>query len=324
MSFVQDLKNRIINEDLAISRADALSLPDADLDELCSAADEIRKTFLGNNFDICAIINARSGKCSENCRYCAQSSHYHTSAPQYKLLSAEEILADARKKAAAGIPRYSIVTSGRTLSESDVSEICRAIRLIIKETPLSVCLSGGLLNFSQFQELKKAGLTRFHNNLETYRRHFPNVCTTHTYDDKIRALQDAKKAGLEICSGGIMGLGETMEDRIDMFLDLRELGAKSSPINLLNPILGTPFEELPKLTNDEFCRIIAICRFINPKAYIRLAGGRSLLGDEGKKAFQSGANATITDDMLTTSGVSSFRDFELVRELGFEPNALEH
>ena len=320
MSLVQELKNRILNENYRINRDEALQLLSADLAELTQAANEIREKFHGNDFDFCSIVNARSGRCSENCKYCAQSSYYHTGAPEYKLMSAQEILADAKKKEAAGIPRYSIVTSGRTLTNSDVASICETIRLLKKETKLSVCLSSGLLNREQFRKLKEAGLTRFHNNLETYRRHFADVCTTHTYDDKIGALQNALSEGLEICSGGIMGLGETMEDRIDMCLDLRDLGVKSTPVNVLNAIPGTPFEKLPKLTNDEFCRIVAIYRFINPKAYIRLAGGRGILGDDGEKAFKSGANATITDDMLTTAGVNSTVDFELVKKLGFEPH----
>lgn len=320
MSFVQELKYKILNDDYVTTREDAIKLIDADLDELTSAANEIREKLHGKNFDFCSIINGRSGRCSENCKYCAQSSYYHTGAPEYKLLSTEEILADAKKREAAGIPRYSIVTSGRTLTKNDVEQISETIRRIKKETKLSVCLSSGLLNREQFDQLKAAGLTRFHNNLETYRRHFPDVCTTHTYDDKIGVLQNALAAGLEICSGGIMGLGETMEDRIDMCIDLRELGVKSTPINVLNAIPGTPFENLPKVSNDEFCRIVAIYRFINPKAYLRLAGGRGVLGDDGERAFKSGANATITDDMLTTSGVKSAKDFELVRKLGFEPH----
>lgn len=320
MSFVQELKNKILNDNYVTTREDAIKLLDADLDELTTAANEIREKLHGKNFDFCSIINGRSGRCSENCKYCAQSSYYHTGAPEYKLLGVEEILADAKKREAAGIPRYSIVTSGRTLTKNDVEQISETIRRIKKETKLSVCLSSGLLNREQFDQLKAAGLTRFHNNLETYRRHFPDVCTTHTYDDKIGVLQNALAAGLEICSGGIMGLGETMEDRIDMCIDLRELGVKSTPINVLNAIPGTPFENLPKVTNDEFCRIVAIYRFINPQAYLRLAGGRGVLGDDGERAFKSGANATITDDMLTTSGVKSAKDFELVKKLGFEPH----
>ena len=319
MSFIQELKEMVLGG-YEINRDEAIQLLNEDLQELCNAADEIRKKFFGNDFDFCAIVNARSGRCSENCKYCAQSSYYHTGAPEYKLMPEEEIVTDAKQKEAAGIPRYSIVTSGRTLSNADVEQICSTIRHIKKETKLSVCLSAGLLKREQFDKLKKAGLTRFHNNLETYRRHFADVCTTHTYDDKIGALENALAAGLEICSGGIMGLGETMEDRIDMCLDLRKLGVKSTPMNVLSAIPGTPFENLTPLTNDEFCRIVAIYRFINPHAYLRLAGGRKVLGDNGVKAFKSGANATITDDMLTTASMQSESDFKMIKELGFCPH----
>ena len=167
MSFVQELKNKVLNEGYEITREEAIKLLSEDLDELTKAADEIRKKFHGDDFDFCSIVNARSGRCSENCKYCAQSSYYHTGAPEYKLLSADEIVADAKKKEAAGIPRYSIVTSGRTLSNRDVEQISEALRRLKKETKLSICLSAGLLNKEQFDKLKEAGLTRFHNNLET-------------------------------------------------------------------------------------------------------------------------------------------------------------
>ncbi|MBO7131363.1 MAG: biotin synthase BioB [Fibrobacterales bacterium] len=316
---LREIKEKVLNGG-EIGRAEALRLADEDLDGLCAAADEVRRAFHGDDFDFCAIVNARSGRCSENCRFCAQSAFYHTGAPEYGLLPAETILADAKKKEAAGIPRYSLVTSGRTLSDADVEAVCEATRLILAETKLSVCLSAGLLRREQFERLKEAGLTRFHNNLETSRRFFPSVCTTHSYDDKIAALENASAAGLEICSGGILGLGETMEDRIDMCLDLRALGVRSTPMNVLSAIPGTPFESLPKLTNDEFCRTVAIFRLVNPRARLRLAGGRSVLGDDGERAFRSGADAAITDDMLTTSGVACGRDRALVERLGFRPH----
>ena len=319
MSFAREAKEKVLGGG-ELGREEALRLVGEDLEELRAAADEVRRAFHGDDFDFCAIVNARSGRCSENCRFCAQSAFYRTGAPEYRLLSAETILADAKKKESAGIPRYSLVTSGRTLSDADVEAVCEATRRILAETKLSVCLSGGLLSRGQFERLKEAGLSRFHNNLETSRRFFPSVCTTHTYDDKVAALENAVAAGLEICSGGIFGLGETMEDRIDMCLDLRALGARSTPVNVLNAIPGTPFESLPKLSNDEFCRAVAIFRRLNPRAHIRLAGGRGVLGDDGERALRSGANAAITDDMLTTSGVRAERDFELVRRLGFRPH----
>ena len=239
------------------------------------------------------------------------------SAP-YPLLDKEEIVAQAKCNHEQGVLRYSIVTSGKRLSDREVDEMCEAVRAIKEKVGISVCVSFGLLNEEQFQKLKDAGVTRVHNNLETSRRNFPNVCTTHTFEDKVQAIRAAQAAGLSVCSGGIMGLGETAEDRIDMALSLRELGVLSVPVNMLNPIPGTPFENNRKLTEEDMCRIVAVYRFILPKASIRLAGGRGLLPDKGKSCFTSGANAAISGDMLTTAGITTKTDMALLKELGYE------
>ncbi len=199
--------------------------------------------------------------------------------------------------------------------------MCQAVRRIRRETDLSVCVSFGLLAKEQFQRLREAGVSRVHNNLETSRRNFPNVCTTHTFEDKINAIQAAKEAGLSVCSGGIMGLGETLEDRIEMALTLRELGVKSVPVNFLNPIPKTPMERNERITEEEARRIVAVYRFLLPEAAIRLAGGRGLLADKGRGCFQSGANAAISGDMLTTAGITVQTDLEILRELGYEVRA---
>ena len=281
-----------------ISKEEALNLVTAPLQDLCSYADEIRKHFCGNTFDMCTIINGKSGRCSENCKYCAQSAHYCTKIEEYPLLDSDTIVEQAHYNDDRGVLRYSIVTSGKALKDAEIENVCQSIRRIKEETNVKVCVSFGLLNAKQFEKIKQAGVERVHNNLETSRNNFPNVCTTHTFDDKIKAIKSAQSVGLNVCSGGIMGLGETMEDRIDLALSVRELGIKSIPINLLNPIPNTPYENNPILTNDEMCRIVAIFRFINPKSFIRLAGGRGLLEDFGKRCFQSGANAVISGDML--------------------------
>ena len=301
-----------------ISREEALWLYQQPLEALCRKADEIRAHFCSNGFDICTIINGKSGRCSENCRFCAQSAHNHTGAEEYPLLPNEEILAQAKVNDAQGVLRYSIVTSGKRLSDEEVERMCHAVRQIRKETTIAVCISFGLLNEIQYRKLKEAGVTRVHNNLETSRRNFPNVCTTHTFDDKINAIRAAQAAGLSVCSGGIMGLGETVEDRIDMALTLRELGIRSVPVNMLNPIPGTPFAQNKKLTSEDMCRIVAVYRFLLPDASIRLAGGRGLLADKGKSCFRSGANAAISGDMLTTAGITVATDMELLKELGYE------
>ena len=301
-----------------ISKEEALFLYRQPLLELCGSADKIRKYFCSDQFGICTIINAKSGSCSENCKFCAQSAHNHTCAATYPLLSKEEILAQAKINHEQGVLRYSIVTSGKRLSDAEVDLMCEVVREIKEKIGISVCVSFGLLNEQQFRKLKEAGVTRVHNNLETSRRNFPNICTTHKFDDKIQAIRAAQDAGLAVCSGGIMGLGETAEDRIDMALTLRELGVLSIPVNMLNPIPGTPFENNERLTPEDMQRIVAVYRFILPQASIRLAGGRGLMPDKGKSCFTSGANAAISGDMLTTAGITTKTDMALLKELGYE------
>lgn len=318
MSIVKELKEKIFAGGL-ISREEALALADAPLQELTEAADEIREKMCRNGFDICTIVNGKCGRCSEDCKYCAQSAHYHTACTEsYPLLSTDELLAGAAYNAAQGVLRYSIVTSGKRLSDAEVEQVCESIRAIREKTSIQVCVSFGLLNEEQFCRIKEAGASRVHCNLESSARYFKEVCTTHTYEEKIETLKAARRAGLSICSGGILGLGETMEDRIDMVLAARELGVKSIPVNLLNPIPGTPYEKNHPLTNEEACRCVALFRFLIPDASIRLAGGRGLLGDKGERCFRSGANAAISGDMLTTAGITVQTDMELLKQLGYE------
>lgn len=315
---INKLKNKVINE-ADITKEEAMSLIDAPLEELCVAADEIRAHFCGSSFDLCSIINAKSGRCPENCRYCAQSAHYDTGCDVSPLVDIDEAVRTAKLNEESGILRFSLVTSGRHLTDNEVDSCCDIIRAIKKATNISICGSFGLLNEDQYRRLKEAGLTRVHNNLESSENFFPNVCTTHTHTDKLDAIHAAQAAGLKVCSGGIMGLGETMEDRIDMALELRELGILSIPVNMLNPIKGTPLENNAVLADDEMRRICAIYRFINPKASIRLAGGRGLMSDMGEGCFRSGANAAITMNMLTTSGITVKDDLQMLDKLGFTP-----
>lgn len=322
MSVVQGLKEKVLCGG-QIEKKEAMALVDAELEKLCEAADEIRKKFCQNGFDICTIINGKSGKCSENCKYCAQAGCYSASVEEYPLLPAEKLVEGATCNAKQGVLRYSIVTSGRRLNKEEVDRVCESVQEIKKETNIGVCVSLGLLEEEDFVKLKKAGVSRVHNNLEASRQYFPKVCTTHTYDDKIAAIQAAKKAGLSVCSGGIMGIGETMEDRIDMALTLRELEICSVPVNMLNPIPGTPLEHQKILSEDEMCRILAVYRFILPNASIRMAGGRGLLPDKGERCFCSGANAAISGDMLTTSGITVEKDMEMLQRLGYIPKLWE-
>lgn len=316
MSFVSELKEKVLSG-YQVTKDEAMQLWECDHDELCSSADEIRQHFCKNNFDICTIINGKSGKCSENCKFCAQSSFYHTGAGEYPLLDTESIVKEAVYNAEHGILRFSIVTSGKKLNDCEIDKMCEAVREIHKNADISVCISFGLLNEEQYKRLKDAGVSRVHNNLETSENNFRNVCTTHTFEDKINAIKAAQSAGLNVCSGGIMGLGETNEDRTDMALTLRKLGIKSVPVNMLNPICGTPFENNQKLTEKDMCRICAVYRFILPDAAIRLAGGRGLMEQKGRECFKSGANAAISGDMLTTSGITIETDMQLLKELDY-------
>lgn len=314
---VELLKKKVL-DGAFLTKEEAMELVDAPFEELCQGANEIREHFCGNAFDICTIINGKSGKCSENCKYCAQSAFYSTNVETYPLLSTEKVVEQAKYNDERGVLRYSIVTSGKRISDDEVEKVCEMVKEIRKQTNISVCGSFGLLDEVSFAKLKAAGLSRVHNNLETSKRNFSNVCTTHSFEDKVKAIEAAKRAGLNVCSGGIMGLGETMEDRIDMVLAIRELGVRSIPVNMLNPIPGTPYEKNKKLTNEDMCRIVAIFRFLVPNASIRLAGGRGLLEDKGRACFLSGANAAISGDMLTTQGITIETDMQMLKELGYK------
>lgn len=318
MSDVQSLAQKVL-DGYQVTREEALWLYEQPLKELSSWANKIREYFCSNGFDICTIINAKSGRCSENCRFCSQSIHSHTASAVYPLLSTEKIVEQAKHDVAQGVLRFSIVTSGKRLTNREVLKICEAVKAIKAVCNISVCVSLGLLKQEQFAWLKEAGVERVHNNLETSERYFPSVCTTHTFADKIVAIRAAQAAGLPVCSGGIMGLGESVEDRIDMALSLRKLGVKSIPVNMLNAIEGTPFEGNKRLSPEDLQRIVAVYRFMLPQASIRLAGGRGLLGDKGEACFKSGANATISGDMLTTAGITVATDMQLLKELGFQP-----
>lgn len=318
MSIVRQLKEKVMSEEW-IGKEEALQLAAAPLKELTEAADEIRRRYCGDTFDICTIINGKSGKCSEDCKFCAQSSRYHTGLKDtYPLLGTEELLEEAKYNADRGVLRYSIVTSGRCLSDREVEQLCDSIRRIKEETDIRICVSLGLLREEQFRRLKEAGADRVHCNLESSERYFLQVCTTHTYEEKTAAIQAAKRVGLSVCSGGILGLGESVEDRIDMVLTARKLGVRSIPVNVLNPIPGTPYEKNPVLSGEEILRCTAVFRFLIPDGFIRLAGGRGLMEDKGKQCFQSGANAAISGDMLTTAGITVESDMEMIRSLGYK------
>jgi biotin synthase len=286
------------------------------LEELQRGAGLIQKHFCGNHIDLCTIINGKSGRCGENCKYCAQSKNHNTGIDEYKFLPTNEILAVAKMNEKAGVNRFSIVTSGRALSGDDFEKAIEAYKILRENLKIDLCASHGILNAEQFKRLRETGVTSYHHNIETSRRFFPQICTSHTYDDRINTIKIAQAAGFNVCSGGIIGMGETWQDRIDMAFELANLKIKSIPINALMAVKGTPLENTPPLSADEILRTVAIFRFINPTANIRLAAGRKLLPDFGASAFLYGASASITGNMLTTSGTTIRFDIELLKKLG--------
>lgn len=301
-----------------ITRNDDLSFfLNCDLEELCQGADMIRKHFVGDKVDLCSIINGRSGRCPEDCKYCAQSAHNHTECEVYDFLPEEKILELCRLNDAEGVHRFSIVTAGRALDGEEFKKAVSAYKKMRSECSIDLCASMGFISEEQLHELHEAGVTSYHHNIETSERNFPNICTTHTYSQKIEMLKKVKSEGMFVCSGGIIGMGETWEDRLDMAVSLAEIGADSIPINALMPIKGTPLENQPLLTEADILRTIAFFRYINPSAEIRLAAGRALLTNDGEKAFRSGASATITGNMLTTAACATIRsDIKMITELG--------
>ncbi len=305
-----------------LTRCDELThFIDGDLAALRQGADMITREFCGRHVDLCTIINGRSGRCGEDCKFCAQSCHHNTGIEEYPFLDADALVNDCRVNAAAGVDRYSIVTAGRTLAGKDFDMALAAYGRMSGEISISLCASHGLLTQEQFKQLYASGVRRYHSNIETSKRFFPEICTTHTYEDKIENIKRAHNAGLEVCSGGIIGMGETWENRIDMAVSLSELPVVSIPINALIPIKGTPLESLKQLTSDDVLRTVAIFRFINPTIDIRLAAGRSIMAGSGRDAFFSGANATITGNMLTTSGNTIKDDLAMLEELKLSTSA---
>lgn len=318
---MQDLeyyKEKVING-YRITKEDALNLLEMPFDDLTVSANQIRQHFCGNKFDVCTIVNVKSGRCSEDCIFCAQSLNSNTDISQFPLLTKEQLKSKTSDIYETGLKRISYVSSGRNISDNEFETIMGAVMELKEEfDDINLCVSLGLLTEKQIELLETNGVDRIHNNLETSEEYFNQICTTHTYNDKLNCLSLINNENIKICSGGIFGVGESFEDRINLALKLRSLNVKSIPINILNPIQGTPLENSKPLSNQELCKIVSIFRYINPSSYIRLAGGRLLLDDFGRKAFKSGANAAIIGDLLTTKGVQYNYDVKMIKELGFQ------
>lgn len=310
-------KNILKEEDIGFEEAMKLSKCEevGDIKQLCHSADNIRDFFCGVEVDLCTIMNAKSGRCTEDCKFCAQSGHYKTNVENYELVSKEEALKLARENENEGVNRFSLVTSGKGIRGKDFERVLDIYKELNKENRIDLCASLGILEYEDLIRLKQCGVTMYHHNLETSREYYKEICTTHSYDERIDTINAVKKAGLQVCSGGIIGLGESFEDRVKLAFQLKELEAKSIPVNVLNPVKGTPLESAPKLSQNEILKTIAIFRFVNPKAFIRLAGGRNLIDGFGENCFYAGANATITGNYLTTSGNKICDDKKMINKL---------
>ena len=293
-------------------------LYDMNLDELIEKASKVTKENFDNSVEVCSIISARTGKCNENCKYCSQSSHNHAKIHCHSLLSVDEVKAAALKAKENGATRFCIVTSGRSESGDDFDKILEMMKAVSSIEGLHCCASLGLLSEAQIIKAKEAGLERFNHNINTSKRYHKEICTTHNFEDRVNTVKLLSKHGIEPCCGVILGMGETKEDRIDMALSLAELNPKTVPINVLNPIKGTPLENYgDKITEEEVLRTICIFRIAMPKAILRYAGGRNVrLSKETQKlGIIAGVNGLLAGDYLTTEGVETKEDKKMLKEL---------
>ncbi len=317
---IQKLKNKILAGG-NITAAEAMELAGmlpAYSTELRAAARELTEKLCSREFDSCSIVNARSGKCSENCKWCAQSAHFHTHCDVYPLISREECLHVADMNRRAGVKRFSMVTSGRKMQGEELRRACTYYKEMAAEGGLHLCASMGLLNLDELKMLKESGVTRYHCNLEAAPSHFSSLCTTHSIEDKIQTILAAKSIGLEVCSGGIIGMGETMAQRAELALELRRIDPHSIPINILSPIPGTPLEGTPLISEDEIIDTVALFRFIHPRTTLRFAGGRARLSDKAKEeCLHIGINGAVVGDLLTTLGATVAADKETVTACGY-------
>lgn len=297
-----------------MNKEELLKLYNEDLDTLLETASK----YIKKDIEFCSLINARNGKCSQNCKYCAQSSHYCTNIESYPLVPLEEVKKIALEARSHKASRFAIVTSGKTPDESDFDTILKMIEEVNKIDGLKSCASIGILNEEQAKKLSEIGLKRFHHNINTSKSYYPSVCTTHSWDDRLNTCKLVKKYGMELCCGVILGMGESVEQRIEMALELAEIQPDSIPINILMPIPETPFENYhDKIDEENVLRTLAIFKIANPNSILRFCGGRMRLSEENqRKALNSCVEGIMVGNYLTTVGKAPEEDLKTVQELG--------
>ena len=314
-----------------LDRSDALWLfgldATADIFDLLAWANRVREHFKGNKIHLCSIVNIKAGGCSENCRFCAQSALYQTESPRYGLVEEKPILDAATEAADRGVTALGLVAAWRGLEEGPVlDEICDRFAALKRDGQARPDASLGIIqNQRVANRLKDAGVECYNHNLESSRRFFPEVCSTHTYDERVETIRHLRQAGIKICSGGIIGMGETREDRCELALSLRDLGAHIVPINILNPIPGTPFGDREPLPPMEILKTIACFRLVMPRQEIMIAGGRTVnLRDAQSMIFMAGASAMMVGNYLTTLNQPVEKDLQMLKDLGLDPNWDKH
>lgn len=315
------IKDRILSGN-SITFEEAIKLSEYKgpmLFELMACANEVRQHFMGDKVDLCSILNVKSGRCSENCKYCAQSAYHSTGVAEYDLLGEDTIVKRALEAEATGAKRFSLVSSGRSLSDSDFNKIINIYKRLRKVLKIGICASHGIIDYKRAVRLKEAGVSMYHHNLETSRSYFNNICTTHTYDERIETVKAVQKAGMKVCCGGIISMGESMEQRIELAFAIKELKVNSVPINILNPIKGTPLE-CQKLDEPlELLKTIAIFRLILPDVYLRFAGGRgNALRDLQALGYAAGINSSLIGNYLTTTGKNVEEDLKMIQDMGLQ------
>ncbi len=311
------LSGRDLDED-TLYKLTEINTPEG-IEALLDGAAKITRTFCPRVFDTCSIANARSGRCSENCKWCAQSAHFDTGCSHYDIIDHDTCMAMARDNAEKGVHRFSLVASGRKTSGKALDAMISMLKEVKAKYPIHTCASLGLLNKDELKQLWDAGVHRYHCNLETAPSYFHHLCTTHTIEDKIATIDAARELGFEVCSGGIIGMGETRRQRMELAITLRRVNPHSIPINILSPIPGTPLGKMPLISEEEVLIAIALFRFAHPKVQLRFAGGRARLSDESMiRAMEVGINGATVGDLLTTLGRTIAEDKVAVAKAGYQ------